>query len=127
MTKGIQLLNRNLICKKCGVKSQKWGKCWEEGLCGKCKKKGNLICKECGAESNHIGALCWKENLCGMCFRRKESPKRYVKNTLCVCGEILVALRYFKRGISVNTGCKICTKCSTIFTIRNKYNEAMLR
>ena len=127
MTKGIQLLNRNLICKQCGIKSQKWGKCWEEGYCSSCVKEGHLTCKDCGAKSNHIGGLCWKENLCGLCYRIKQSPKKYIKNKLCICGEILVSISYSKRGLHINSGMKVCTKCSTIFTIKDKYSIASLR
>ncbi len=127
MTKGVPLLNRNLICEECGATSQKWGKCWEHGLCASCAKQGYLICKECGARSNNTTAICWKENLCGMCFRRKETPRRFNRNTVCVCGELLVGLRYAKRGINLDSGYKICTKCSTIFGIRGKYKNATLR
>ncbi len=127
MTKGVALLERKLICSDCGVQSQRWGKCWEMGKCAGCIKQGYLTCKECGAKSNNVTAMCWKENLCGLCFRRKDSPKKFNKNKLCFCGEILVSMRYIKRGINVNTGFKVCTKCSVVFNVREKYRMASLR
>jgi hypothetical protein len=116
-------LNRNLICSKCGVKSQRYGKCWEKGVCANCFDSRYLSCKICGATSNNVKAHCWKDNLCGLCWKRENKPKKYEPQyKLCKnCNERLVALFYTRNGIHVNTGNYICPKCSEIFIFSTKY------
>ena len=128
-----------MICNDCGNPQgrKKGGKCWRDfGCCMPCYKSNHRAkprkerqkCKECGVERKRYSAsICWNDNLCGECYRIMERPKKYRKMSLCICGEVLVALTYQKRGVGVNTGNKICSKCSTISMNReNKYRVAVL-
>jgi hypothetical protein len=94
----------------------------------KCAKRHNYLfkCKDCGQTSNHKDAECWKHGYCGRCYRKINSPRKYIPQyKLCNCGEILVVLRYSKRGVNVNTGNYVCTTCSKTFIFNNKYSVVM--
>lgn len=123
MGKYYKKLNRNLICSKCHIISQRWGKCWEKGLCANCFDSKVLDCRICHATSNNIKAHCWKDGICGRCWRAENKPKRYEPQyKLCKnCNERLVVLCYKKRDIHVNTGNYACPKCSEIFIFSTRY------
>jgi len=126
-------------CKDCGNPQgrKKGGKCWEQfGCCMACYKsnhRGKVVkerqkCKECGViRSRYSASICWNDNLCGQCYRVMVRPKKYRRMKLCSCGEVLVALIYQKRGVSVNTGNKVCVRCSSISMSRdNKYKLSVM-
>lgn len=116
--------NRNLECSKCHVKSQKWGKCWEKGLCAKCFNMCVLSCRKCGAVSNNVTAICWTtEGICGICYRTEHAPKKAEPQyKLCPkCYERLHALFYTSNNVYVNTRNYICNHCSEIFILSDKY------
>lgn len=116
-------LNRNLICSSCGKTSQRWGKCWERGICANCFDGRVLTCRQCGAISKHINGKCWKQGICGLCARREATPKRYIPQYhMCPkCGERMMALALKKNGVYLNTGNYMCTFCSEIFILNTKY------
>jgi hypothetical protein len=125
-------------CKECGKKQGRIynSKSWIEfGCCRDCyrsnhrkvKTKFRQECKECGTiRNNYSTSICWNQNLCGLCYRKEQTPKRFRHNSLCGCGETLVSLMYQKRGVWVNCGGKVCTRCSSISLNRNKYRMAVL-
>lgn len=82
-------------------------------------KKPYLTC-ECGNTSNHIGAKCWKNGQCRKCYY---TPKKGIPlyKTCPNCKQVMVRLWYTKRWVSVNTKNYICTNCSEIFILNDKY------